>query len=162
MTLDEITSALYATPVSAWIRETTWVVPFTQSLHILAIALVVGSALMMELRMAGFLAIDELHHVVVKRYLPWIWRGIGLLLLSGAALIVGEPNRVLANPLFWAKMGLVLFGVALTLVFRRPLLHADFRLEYSRLASFAKVSAWISLMVWIAVIFCGRWIAYIL
>jgi hypothetical protein len=160
MTLQEISAALYTTPISTGIRETTWIIPTTQSIHILAIAVVVGSALVTDLRLAGVLATDETPRTVVRRYLPWLWVAISVLLLTGTLLVVGEPNRVLGNPVFWTKMGLVVFAVSLTLLFRYPLLHAQFRLEHARWAALVKPMAWLSLLVWIAVIFCGRWIAY--
>jgi hypothetical protein len=57
-------------------------------------------------------------------------------------------------------MVLVLAAFSLTLLFRYPILHPDFRLEHARWAVLVKPMAWISLAIWIAVIFCGRWIAY--
>jgi hypothetical protein len=57
-------------------------------------------------------------------------------------------------------MILVLFAFGLTLLFRYPILHPQFRLEHARWAALAKPMAWVSMVVWIAVIFCGRWIAY--
>ena len=160
MSLHDFSAALYATPVSTGIRETAGVIPTTQSLHILAISVVVGSALVMELRLAGVLATDESPQTVVRRYLPWLWSAVAVLVATGTILVVGEPNRVLANPLFWIKMGLVLFGVVLTLLFRDPILHPQFRLEHARWAALTRPTAWLSLLVWIAVIACGRWIAY--
>ena len=160
MSLHDFSAALYATPVSTGIRETAGVIPTTQSLHILAISVVVGSALVMELRLAGVLATDESPQTVVRRYLPWLWSAVAVLVATGTILVVGEPNRVLANPLFWIKMGLVLFGVVLTLLFRYPILHPQFRLEHARWAALTRPTAWLSLLVWIAVIACGRWIAY--
>ena len=160
MSLHEFSKALYATPISTGIRETFGFIPTTQSLHILAIAVVVGSALVTDLRLAGVLATDETPQTVVRRYLPWMWAAIVVLLVTGGTLVVAEPNRVLANPLFWIKMALVLFAFGLTLLFRYPILHPQFQLEHVRWAALAKPLAWVSLLVWIAVIFCGRWIAY--
>ena len=160
MTLSAFTTALYSTPISTGIRETAGVIPTTQSLHIIAIAVVVGSALVTDLRLAGVLATEEAPQTVVRRYLPWMWAAIAVLLATGAVLIVAEPNRVLSNPVFWAKMVLVLLAFGLTLLFRYPILHPQFRLEHARWANLAKPMAWVSLLIWIAVIFCGRWIAY--
>jgi hypothetical protein len=160
MNLHDFSTALYATPISTGIRETAGIIPTIQSIHIIAISVVVGSALVTELRLAGVLAIDETPQTVVRRYLPWMWGAIAVLLATGAILIVGEPNRVLANPVFWSKMALVVFAFALTLLFRYPILHPRFRLEHARWAALVKPMAWVSLLVWIAVIFCGRWIAY--
>jgi len=160
MTLHDFSSALYTTPISTGIRETVGVIPTTQSLHIVAIAVVVGSALVTDLRLAGVLATDETPQTVVRRYLPWMWSAIAALVVTGSILVVGEPNRVLANPLFWTKMVLIVFAFGLTLLFRYPILHPQFQLEHARWAVLAKPMAWVSLLVWIAVIFCGRWIAY--
>lgn len=156
----DISSALYTTAISTWIRETAAIIPTVQSIHIITVAVVVGSALVTDLRLAGVLATDETPQTVVRRYLPWMWAAIAVLLATGAILVVGEPNRVLANPVFWTKMVLVLFGFGLTLLFRYPILHPEFRLEHARWAALTKPTAWVSLLVWIAVIFCGRWIAY--
>lgn len=160
MNLHDISSALYTTQISTGIRETAGVIPTTQSIHIIAVAVVVGSALVMDLRLANVLATDETPQTVVRRYLPWMWMAIAVLLATGAILTIGEPNRVLANPVFWSKMALVLFAFSLTLLFRYPILHPQFRLEHARWAGLVKPMAWVSLLVWIAVIFCGRWIAY--
>jgi hypothetical protein len=160
MNLHDFSSALYTTPISTGIRETAGIIPTTQSIHIIAVAVVVGSALVTDLRLAGVLATDETPQTVVRRYLPWMWAAIAVLLATGAILIVGEPNRVLGNLVFWTKMALVVLAFGLTLLFRYPILHPQFRLEHARWAALVKPMAWVSLLVWIAVIFCGRWIAY--
>jgi len=56
-----------------------------------------------DLRLAGVLATDETPQSVVRRYLPWMWTAIAVLLATGVILIVGEPNRVLANLVFWTR-----------------------------------------------------------
>lgn len=160
MTLQQFSADLYRSPISTGIRETAWIIPTIQSIHIVAIAVVIGSALVTDLRLAGVLATDETPQTVVRRYLPWMWAALALLLATGVTMAVGEPNRVMANGVFWTKMALVVFAFSLTLLFRYPILHAQFRLEHARWAALAKPMAWVSLLVWIAVIFCGRWIAY--
>lgn len=147
---------LYDTPLSTTFREITWVIPAVQSVHILAIAVVIGSALVLELRLAGLIATDEAPGNVVRRYLPWIWKALVVLLASGTLLIVAEPARTLGNTVFWVKMALVLGAYLLTLAFRRPLLATS----AGDVATPAKPIAFVLLLVWIAVIFCGRFIAY--
>ncbi|MBB3859372.1 hypothetical protein GGQ88_000612 [Novosphingobium hassiacum] len=147
---------LYETPISTMFRDITWIIPAVQSTHLLAIAVVIGSALVMELRLAGVLATDEPAGTVVQRYLPWIWRALVVLLLTGTLLVVAEPARTLGNTIFWTKMALVLVAFVLTLVFRRPLLRAP----GGHAAIPAKPIAWLMLLIWVVVIFCGRFIAY--
>jgi anaerobic C4-dicarboxylate transporter len=160
MTLHEFSQALYMTPISTGIRTTAGLIPTAQSIHIVAIAVVVGSALVTDLRLAGVLATDETPQTVIRRYLPWMWAALAVLVATGTILTVAEPNRVLANSVFWSKMALVVVAFGLTLLFRYPFLHPQFQLEHARWAALAKPMAWVSLLVWIAVIFCGRWIAY--
>ena len=160
MFIQQFANDLYGTGFSTGIRQITWFIPMIQSIHIVAIAALVGAAMVSDLRLAGVLATQETPRTVVKRYLPWMWAALGLLLLTGGLMTVGEPNRVLTNWVFWTKMALILAAFVMTLLFRYPILHPEFRLEHARWAVLVKPMAWISLAIWIVVIFCGRWIAY--
>ncbi len=154
--MHELSEWIYGTTLSAAIRDNTWVIPAVQSIHICAIAVVVGSALITELRVAGLVAADESLSVVAQRYLPWMWRALVVLLLSGLVMVLGEPDRELLNVTFWIKMVLVLTGAVASLGLRRPLLRP---LTQSSRAP-TKALAWTLLVLWVLVIFCGRWIAY--
>jgi len=151
---------IYNTSASNIIRKHLWMVPVVQAIHICAIAIVVSSALVSELRIAGLIATDETPTAVVRRYLPWMWSALAVLLLSGAILVWGEPERSLTNTTFWLKMSLVLIGVVLSVLFRKPLLDPDFIHRHPSSARLIKPVAWLSLCLWIVVIFSGRWIAY--
>lgn len=70
MSIETFGNWLYETPISTSIRDITRIIPTVQSIHILAIAIVVGSALVSDLRLAGVLATDETPATVVRRYLP--------------------------------------------------------------------------------------------
>ncbi|BAV63339.1 DUF6644 family protein [Sphingobium cloacae] len=160
MSITSFSDWLYATPVATSIRDTTWVIPTVQSIHILAIGVIVGSAIVSDLRLAGVIATDESPRAVARRYLPWMWTALVVLLTTGLILVVAEPGRTLGNTIFWLKMALVLFAFVLTLMFRKPLLDPAFEHDRAHWQAIAKPAAWISLVVWIVVIFCGRWIAY--
>ncbi len=158
MSLEEFSKSLYSTTVSTGLRETAGVIPTIQSLHVVAIAVVVGSILAMELRLAGLLAVDEMPGTLVRRFLPWLLGAVCALAVTGSILVIAEPNRVLSNPFFWSKMALLLSVVAFNLLFRYPLLHPDALNRRGYLLS--KSMAWFSILLWIAIISCGRWIAY--
>lgn len=160
MSVQEFGDWLYETPLSTSLRDITWIIPTVQSIHILAIAIVVGSALVSDLRLAGVLANEETPATVVRRYLPWMWSALVVLLLTGSVMVLAEPSRTITNAVFWTKMGLVLAAFALTLFFRKPLLNPNFRVEHASWWAATKPAAWLSLGAWVAVIFCGRWIAY--
>jgi len=156
MNMQSVGEWIYGTALSSTIRDNFWVVPVVQSFHIIAIAVVVGSALVTELRIAGVVAPDESMSVVARRYLPWMWRALAVLLVTGLIMLIGEPDRTLTNTPFWIKMALVVMAVLASLGLRRPLLRP--LSEASKPP--AKALAWILLALWVAVIFCGRWIAY--
>jgi len=160
MTMQAIIYWISNTPVSEVIRDESWIVPAVQAIHICAIAVVVGSAMIGELRLVGMIAADETPATVLKRHLPWMWRALVVLLLSGMILVWGEPERTLFNRLFWLKMGLVFIGFVLSMLFRKPLLDPEFDAQRAARAWSIKPVAWLSLSIWIAVVCSGRWIAY--
>jgi hypothetical protein len=160
MSLLHLIEWTYQTPLSNAIRGVAWVVPAVQSLHILAIATVLGSALISDLRLAGLFAVDEPVHSVVRRYLPWSCIAVVVLLLTGLTMCIGEPDRVLVNQIFWLKMGLVLGVLLLTLGLRQPFLDPSFQPSSAWRGRHAKGLAWLSLLMWTVVVVCGRWIAY--
>lgn len=152
---------LYATPLSTALRETTWVIPNIQTVHILAITVIVGSALVTELRFAGVLATDREPEDILRRYLPWMRWALLVLLLTGTALVVAEPGRTLGNTLFWVKMALVAGASLVTLRARKkilvPVAAAD---GIGEAPETSKPLAWLMIVIWCAIIFCGRFIAY--
>jgi hypothetical protein len=150
---------LYGTGFSTALRETSWVVPGLQSVHILALAVLVGSALVADLRLAGVLASDTPPATVLRAYFPRIAKALAVLLVTGLLLVVMEPGRTLGNTLFWTKMLLILAAIALTWLVKRPLL-ARAGDAAVPIPPTAKLAGWLSLLIWVAVIFCGRWIAY--
>ncbi|MFV3126860.1 DUF6644 family protein [Niveispirillum sp. KHB5.9] len=142
----EFAAWLQATPFSLTIRTVPWIIPTLLVVHLLAITLIIGSALVGNLRLAGALAGDVELGTVLRRHLPWLWGAFVLALSSGLALAVSRPDRLIANPAFWAKMLLLCVAVLVTL-----------RLQRNRPA---KPLAWASLAIWIAAIICGHGIAY--
>jgi hypothetical protein len=151
---------LYATPASTVLRQTLWVIPTVQAVHIVSVAILYGSALVSNLRLAGVLATDETSAAVVRRYLPWMWYALAVLLLSGLLLILAEPDRTLGNAVFWIKMTLLLTAFGMTLFFQKPLLDPGSSVPNPDKLGTTKPTAWLSLAIWTAVICCGRFIAY--
>ena len=142
------------TSFSLTIQSTPWIVPSVQTVHILAIAAVLSSALMLNLRLLGVVAREQSLARVSDRFRPVIWSSLPILLVSGMVMIAGEPARSLANAVFQLKMLLLLAAIALTLVFK---VRAD---EADSVSVARKVTAVLSLMLWTAIVFSGRWIAY--
>lgn len=148
---------LYASPPSTLIRDAGFVIPAVQSLHILGIAMLFGSALICDLKVLGVWPMPEPMAVVHRRFFPWMKGAFVAILLSGLINALGEPVRVFGNWLFWLKMALLLLAVALTAVLGRAMK----RTQGPALPPANRVIAAISIAVWVAIIICGRWIAYV-
>jgi hypothetical protein len=86
---------------------------------------------------------------------PAIWICLGLLLLSGALLILAEPFRTITNQVFYLKMGLLVVAVALTLW-----LASVARRQPEKRSAIHVVAAALSMLIWAGIIVAGRYIAY--
>jgi len=153
---------LAATSLSTLIQNVQWIIPTVQTIHILAIAIVMSSASMIDLRVLGIISRRQPLAAVAQRFLPWIWWTLIILLLSGSALIIGEPERSLGNPAFILKMSMLFTVLLLTVAFQRGLRRDAQYWENSpgrRIGG--RLIAAVSLGLWIGIVFAGRWIAYL-
>ena len=142
--LDRFCSWLEQTPLSQAIQSTSWVVPAVQTIHILAIAAVMSSVLMLDLRLLGIVGRDQPLARVTNRFRPVIWWTLPILLVTGVVMIIGEPARSLANSVFQLKMLLLLAAIGVTAAFHKG----------------PRIVAVLSLALWVGIVFAGRWIAY--
>lgn len=147
-------------PMSIWIGSHFFAIPAFQTLHILAIAAAFGSVLMINFRVLGLSGAGQTIKDTTGRYEPWIWASLAVLLVSGLALVIGEPVRELINPIFWIKMGLVVGLILLSLWFQATVSRSD-SLSGVQAASLSVRAGAIGIIaIWCVVIFAGRWIAY--
>jgi hypothetical protein len=155
----ELAEWLQATPVSVTIQSVSWLIPLLQSIHILTIGVVFVSSLMIALRVLGRMRADEAFVVVWDRFARWMWGGLVVMAITGLLLVIGEPVREATALSFWLKMALLAIGVTGTVFFGRSLRFTA--LSGGPQFSFAaKTGAVALIVVWIAIIFLGRAIAY--
>lgn len=159
-TLQVVSDWLAATPLSIAIAGASWAVPSLQSVHILAIAIVMSSVAMLDLRLAGFIGREQSVRGLTKRFYPWIWGALAVLVTTGFFQIMAEPGRELLNWIFWTKMSLIVGAVLLTAPVRRLLEDCRFRDLSAQKRTIVRTCALLSLVLWMAVLTCGRWIAY--
>ena len=161
LTLNEICHWIDRTALSQSIQVAGWVVPTVQTIHILAIAVVASSALMIDLRLIGVFWANRPMKAVTARFLPLVWWPLLILLSTGAIMIIAEPARSLKNPAFQLKMVLLIAALVVTSLFqyfqRR---NATFGDLHSGPRAAAATLAVVSMLLWSSIIFAGRWIAY--
>lgn len=136
----------------AWIAGHPWAYPALETVHLLGIALLLGNLAALELRVWG--RARELPVPALARLsLSLALAGFALAALSGSLMFASQPGDLLANRAFAVKMGLLMLAGANAAWF-----HARDGLQ--RLDGWARAQTALSLGLWIAVMICGRWIAY--
>src|SRR6185503_20802610 len=111
-----------STPPSVFIQEhNAWTIPAIQTVHIVGIALVMGSVLMIDLRILGLAWTEQTLHQTTRRFGPWLTGSLWLLLATGVLMVIGEPVRELVTFSFWMKMTLVAVGAVVAVMFQRIL-----------------------------------------
>lgn len=135
-----------------WIAGHAWLYPALEVMHIAGIALLVGPLMLLELRVWGAGAALPVAPLA-RLSLGLSASGFGLIVLSGLLMFGSQPDELLANRLFIVKLGLVMLAGLNALLF-----HSRGGLQ--RLDGFARAQTALSLGLWLAVIICGRWLAY--
>ena len=148
---------LEATSLSTWLRESPslWAFPFVLILHTVGLAFFVGTNVAWDVRVLGFSLGIPLE--ALRRYFLVMWAGFWINAFSGVLLLIAYPTKALTNPLFYAKLALIAFGVVLAFRIRREVKGLAARADAPPMA---RMLAAVSLACWIAVIFAGRLLAY--
>lgn len=130
--------------------------PMIQTVHILGICCIMGSIVLIDLKVLGLALPSQSVPELVRRLMPWTWWALLFVALSGLTLFVARPGRYLVNPLFGAKFALLVPALILAAVFQR-LINRNSVVPDS---ATARSIALVSLLLWIGVVLAGRWIAY--
>lgn len=141
-----------ALPAWTWLAQHPWLYPALEAVRLCGIALLFGSLVVFELRLWG--AAPALSVPALARLaLPVTLLGFGVAAVSGALMFSSQPGDLLTNRYFTLKMALLLAAGSNAAIF-----HARGGLR--RFDVWARAQTVLSLGLWIAVIICGRWIAY--
>jgi hypothetical protein len=169
--LIDFCSWLQQSPFSQILQNVEWIVPAVQTVHILCIGAVISAALALALRQFGLLAADQPLTRVAAQFLRVIWLALPVLLVTGSLLIAAEPRRSLASPAFQLKMALLVCVASLLLLYQSRIgrLARSSTGAATGAAGAAAIAATfrpgkamtvVALLLWVGIIFAGRWIAY--
>jgi hypothetical protein len=143
------------------IRESSWLFPTIETCHVIAIVTVVGSITILDLRLLGLASRQRSVTDVMSDVLPWTWWSFVIAVISGSFLFTSKALEYYNDGPFRAKMLLmVLAGVNMGIFERlttRGIADWD-QTESTPLA--AKIAGAASLVLWIAIVACGRWIGF--
>ena len=130
-----------------------WAYPMLEVAHILGIAMILGNLVLLEMRVFG-LAADLSVESLARLSLALVGIGFSLAAASGLLMFATQAEELLANRAFTAKMLLLLLAAC-----NAGWFHA--RRSLQRLDGVAKTLMVVSTVIWLLVVTCGRWIAYV-
>ncbi len=163
MSIQDIAKQISEWPLSVAIREGDYSFPIIECFHVLALALVFGSIAAVDLRLIGVSARNVPVSKLASNVLPVTWTAFAVAVVTGALMFIATPNRYIIN--FSFQMKLILLALA------------GLNMAAFHLTTWKRVNAWdlqmppplaarlaggLSLLIWIAIIFFGRWIGFTL
>lgn len=158
--MEGFVQAVEGSAINQWVLGSTWVWPIMEILHFMGLSLLLGSMLVIDLRLAGFFR--KINVAATHKLLPWAMCGFGINMITGFLFVMGDPYRYTANIGFRWKMVLVAIAGLNALWFWwkiNPLMSAWE--PNADTPALAKLIAWVSLGSWFGVLLLGRLIPYI-
>ena len=149
---------LFLTPPGAMMRDIVWAFPVVEMVHLLGLVMLLGSILVMDLRLLGFGMRERSIADLAEALHPWMGIGLGVMVVTGILLFLSGALRYCASGPFFVKMILFALAVLFHFTIYRKLVTvgstSDFRPG-------AKLAAYVSLALWFGVGLAGRAIAFV-
>jgi hypothetical protein len=152
---------LQATQISTAIRESDWIFPTIESVHVIAFVVVVGSIAVVDFRLLGVASRTRRADELTAELLPLTWGAFALAAAAGLLLFVAKPVTYTGSGFFLSKMVLLaLAGVnmaAFHLFVHKQLVGLP---PGASEPIWARLSGFLSLALWITIVACGRMIGF--
>lgn len=140
----------------------TWWFPLIESIHVVAIAMVLGSILMVDLRLLGFSARIYGVQRFSRELTYWTWSGFAVAAVTGLGMFITRPVAYAANPAFQAKLVLLaLTGINLAVLQAGPLRSIKSWEANEAIPNSARIGGAVSLFLWAGVALAGRWTGHL-
>jgi hypothetical protein len=152
---------LHGTTFATAIRDGDSLFPWIESVHVLAVTLVVGSIAIVDLRLLGVASVHRSVSSVSADVLPFTWTAFGFAVLTGAALFTSHAVGYAQNLQFQMKLLLLVLAGVNMLTFHLIMGRGTGRWSEAGVAPWqGKVAGLISLALWIGIVTLGRWIGF--
>jgi len=143
-----------ATFVGQTIRESLWLFPVIEAVHLVAFATLGGAVLFLDLRLLGLLFRSQPVSQLAEAVAPWQRGSLALAIATGSLLFLSEPMKLYYSEPFWIKISCLALVVAFDFTIRSRATRG--------IASGAatQLAGGISLLLWSGVAWGGRWIGF--
>lgn len=159
--LDGLFQKLHDLPLSELIRSNELAFPWLESVHVLAITLVLGSIAVVDLRLLGLASVKRPVTEVLRNILPVTWIAFTVALITGSGMFLSNAVDYSKNFPFRMKMLLMLLAglnmLAFHFVTYRSISQWN---EAPHTPPAARVAGGVSVLMWLAIVAFGRWIGF--
>lgn len=146
-----------ATAIGETIRNSAWAFAVIESVHLLALSVIGGAVLIVDLRLLGFGLRSQPVAEVARDARPWLVGSLVVMLITGVGLFLAEPMKLYASSAFALKMTCLAAAIVFTFTVRTHVAMS----EDARVRSASRtLVALISLALWFGVAASGRWIGF--
>lgn len=143
------------------IHDSVWLFPVIETIHLFGVVILVGFASVMDLRLMGVAFKDYTVSMVAQRFLPWIWAGFVVQVVTGVLLFSSEAAKMYGSDVFRVKMLLIAVAGLNAFVFHVLAYRSVGKWENDPVAPFsARFAGTFSILLWFGIVGAGRWIAY--
>ena len=161
MSLLSLVKWLNETPLSIYLRESELAFPLTEAIHLLGLAISVGTILWVDLRLMGLAMRGERVTDVVGRIEPWAKFGFVVMFLSGLGLFIGKPENYYSTTAFRVKMCLLPLAALNVVVFHKRIYSSVAQWDLAAAVPWqSRLTGLVSAALWVVIIVLGRWTAY--
>jgi hypothetical protein len=141
-------------------RDIVWLWPALESIHFIGLALVIGAAGYLDLRLMGFMRGVPVR--AVKAFIPWAMAGFAMNLVSGVLFFIMAPEMYAFSFAFWSKIAFILIAGGNAMAFETFLGQRVLALGPNEDTPMPmKIVGAVSLFSWFAVLYIGRMLPYI-
>jgi uncharacterized protein DUF6644 len=142
------------------IRESSWLFPTLETVHVVALAVVVGSIMSVDLRLLGRGLRNGPFTVLAREMLPWTWTAFVLASIAGFLMFASKAVTYAENGPFRVKLLLLALAALNMTVFHRLGMRNVAEWDSRQPPMAAKLAGGASLLLWIGVVAAGRWIGF--
>jgi hypothetical protein len=160
MSIVAIAEWLESLALAHWVARSPLVFPAVETIHVIAIALVVGSIAIVDLRLLGVSWTSRPVTEVTEEVLPWTWGCFVVAVLAGALMFISAASKYAVDLPFQLKMLLLVFAGVNMLAFHLVTYRRVDGWNQGRTPRAAKFAAGLSLAFWIAIVTCGRLVSF--
>jgi hypothetical protein len=160
--LYDLCKSLQHSSIGTAIRDSAWLFPIIETVHIFGIISLVGSTSILDLRLMGFTFRDEPVSRLATRFLPWAWFGFIVQVVTGILMFASEAAKMYGNWAFQIKMLLILIAGLNAFVFHSLAYRSVDKWDKDPVAPLsARIAGTVSILLWFGIVALGRWIAYV-